>query len=127
MSLDLYAFAPRSGEDPLRTIELLEFEDDLAGRLDPAAAARNERILVALGAAHPCAREYRSARSISLVDGGLEIYLSRQYAVISIEPERVSRRDVQHAVYVITAATGWQLVNTDGDAAAEVAPGTARM
>jgi len=109
MSLDLYAFNPRPGEHPLATIEALEFEDDLAGRPDADAAARNERILVALGAAHPCAREYRSARSISLVDGGLEIYLSRQYAVISIEPERTRDRDVQHAAYVITAATGWQL------------------
>jgi hypothetical protein len=109
MSLDLYAFAPRPGEDPLDTIEALEFEDDLAGCPDAVAAARNDRIVVALSAAHPAAREYRSARSISLVGHGLEIYLSRQYAVISIELGRARERDVRHAAYVITAATGWQL------------------
>ena len=70
MSFDLYAFT-RPGEDPLDTIEALELEDDVAGRPDPAAAARNGRIIVALSAAHPAAREYRSARSVSLVDGAL--------------------------------------------------------
>ena len=88
MSLDLYAFAPRPGEDPGATIEALELEDDLSGRPDPVAAARNDRIIVALSAAHPAARELRSARSMSLVDDALEIYLSRQYAVISVDYQR---------------------------------------
>jgi hypothetical protein len=114
MSFDLYLFTPRAGEDPLDTIERLEFEDDVARRPDPAAAARNDRILVALSAAHPAAREHRSARSVSLVDDVLEIYLSRQYAVISVDYERATDRDrvaadVNYALRVITIATGWQL------------------
>jgi hypothetical protein len=123
MSLDLYAFAPRPGEDPGATIEALELEDDLSGGLDPVAAARNDRIVVALSAAHPAARELRSARSISLVDDALEIYLSRQYAVISVDyrrardPDRLAA-DVQHAAHVITTATGWRLVPSFGRMAA---------
>jgi hypothetical protein len=117
MSFDLYAFAPRPDEDPLDTIEALELEDDLAGQPGPAAADRNDRILVALSAAHPAAREYRSARSISLVDNGLEIYLSRQYAVISVDRERPADRErlaaeISYAAFVITTATGWQLFDT---------------
>jgi hypothetical protein len=117
MSLDLYVFAPRPGEDPSDTIEALELEDDLAARPDPVAAARNDRIIVALSAAHPAAREHRSARSISLVDDALEIYLSRQYAVISIDYRRARDHDrmaadVRHAAFVITTATGWEIFDT---------------
>jgi hypothetical protein len=123
MSFDLYAFAPRPGEDPFDTIEELEYEDDVAGECDAVAAARNERIMVALSAAHPAAREHRSARSVSLFDEALEIYLSRQYAVISVVYERARDHDrlaadVQHAAHVITTATGWQLVPLVGRMAA---------
>jgi hypothetical protein len=123
MSLELYAFAPRPGEDPCATIEALEYEDDLAGRPDAAAAARNERIRIALSAAHPRAREHRTARSISLVDDTLEIYLSRSYAVISVDYGRACDHDrlaadVQHAAHVITIATGWRLVPVFGRVAA---------
>jgi hypothetical protein len=120
MSFDLYAFAPRFGDDPSDTIEELEFEDDVARRPDPAALARNDRIVLALSAAHPAAREHRSKRSISLVDEVLEIYLSRQYAAISADYERACDRerlaaDAHYAARVITIATGWQVFDASSE------------
>ncbi len=124
MSFDLYAFAPRFGEDPSDTIERLEMEDDLARRPDPAVIARNDRIIVALSAAHPAAREHRSARSSLLVDELLEIHLSRQYAVISVDYERAADRerlaaDALYAARVITIATGWQVFDSSSERFAE--------
>jgi hypothetical protein len=122
--MDLYLFARRLGEDPADTYDDLESEDGDA-RKDPAARERNDRLLDALQARRPDMRRHRQGRtvafsivsewrSVSLVGDLLEIYLSRQYAVITADYERADdraalRADVDDATSIIASVTGWQV------------------
>jgi hypothetical protein len=132
--MDLYLFARRLGEDPADTYDDLESEDGDA-RKDPAARERNDRLLDALQARRPDMRRHRQGRtvafsivsewrSVSLVGDLLEIYLSRQYAVITADYERAGdpdrlAADIQHAVHVITTATGWRPFDLSSDRTSE--------
>ena len=119
MTLDLFAFAPRLGEDPSDAIERLETEDDVLAP-DPAASARNHRLAAALRAELPGLREHRDRRSLSLVGDVLEIYLSIQYAVFTVDyaraPDRIQlAADAHAAARAITAGTGWPVFDASSE------------
>jgi hypothetical protein len=131
MSLDLYLFASRPGEDPADTFDDLENAADDA-KDDPVARERNDRLLDALQARHPEMRRHRSGktvafsivsewRSVSLVGELLSIYLSREYAAITVDYERAEDRaalaiDAYEAARVIASVTSWQVFDPASEA-----------
>lgn len=111
MSFDFYVLPPRPGEDPGDAFERLECEDDL-GDPDPAAEARNERLAAVLREAQPEMCEHQDKRSRSFVGDVLEIFLSAQYAELTVDYVRAEDRaalaaELHVAVRLITAETGW--------------------
>jgi hypothetical protein len=119
MTLDLYAFAPRPGEDVSDAIERLETEDDLRAP-DAAARARNDRLAAALRATLPRMREHRAGRGLALVGELLELYLSAQYAVVTVDYARAQDRvalsaEAYRAARAITAETGWSVFDAHGE------------
>jgi hypothetical protein len=130
MSVDLYLFAPRLGEDPADTYDDIDNADGDA-KADAAAEERNDRLLDALHARWPEKRRHRSGktvafsivsewRSVSLVGELLAIYLSRQHAAITVDYELAEDRaavaaDAVEAARVLTSMTGWQVFDPSSE------------